>query len=79
MQDEQFLGVCNLLNRQQLCPVKKLSSCSNERKQDLQLLSPIMGGCLEPVQNVANISKMDLATICKIQHPRRQNLGKLET
>lgn len=36
-----------------------------------------MGECLEPVQNVTYIGKMDLPTICKIQHPRGQNLEKL--
>lgn len=34
-----------------------------------------MGGYLDPVQNAAGMGKMP--TRCKIQHPRKQNLGKL--
>lgn len=65
-QDEQFLGVCNFLNRQQLCPAQNLSPCNNEKKQDLQLQSPITGRCSEPVENVADIAKIDLPTVCSV-------------
>lgn len=39
-------GACSSLKRQHLCPVKQLSSCSHERKQDLQLWGPRMAARL---------------------------------